>query len=445
MTLKILMIEEEPEQEISYVTRVEDDTDASDADMELPGNFTIEDDLKELDEASCALESIGTKIACEGIDLATARELDKVIPGFMRKAGGANVFTSRPSLEGLTEANTSIADRLKGVIERIFKMVADLYKRFRDWLKSKLSNPKALDISEELNSFLAERRNQDALTYVVSLPDDVREAAKEVARFMDGETTEFASALANQLAAIDKTLASLETAMEQNPTQYRVARGIMSVQDVFTQKADEGVRVLLEQSLDAADKAVRFSQGASADKNAQLLELVTNATNALVEFKKNMVVNDTASSSFGDDRAVPVDKLLENIRQAGDELKRYDVARLIQDSLAVLEKVIAASESKSEADVLKAIGGDNAQEGQAPLARQLTVLYKEIAEIGQASLRLWRIRITSVQTLNQVGDALMDVTVKFTQAVTTSAQGLAQEQKDQLVQALRKKGMTVAF
>jgi hypothetical protein len=442
MSLKILILEDEPELEVSHVPLSGTDNHADDADMELPGEFLVQDDLDVLDDAACALEQMGVKMACEGISLDMARELDKLDPGFLKRAGGHAVFTHRPSLEGLNDGVKAVVDTLKAIVIKVRTFVAELYKRFLSWLTARFSKPGATDLDENLQQFVAERRNKDAIAYITSLPDDPAEAADEVARWIDGDSKAYASALADQFGGLHASVERLEDQMHQNPVHFRLAKGIVSVKELFKQDSDSAIAQILFKAHKAADVAMKTRR---SEEFYQAIEGIDGIAHELDAFEKNMTINDHESSEMGDDKAVPFSQLYDNVAQAANDFKRVDVQQLVQEMASGVKHVIQMSAETKIEDILEMIPEDVPADKQGTYAQKIAALYRRLAKLGADILRLWKVRSDAVGSINEVGKALMGLVDAFEKAVTDAGSGLSQEQKAQLVKALGGKGFQIAF
>jgi chemotaxis regulatin CheY-phosphate phosphatase CheZ len=439
MTLRVILIEEEPEQDISYVpvNEVEDGPDP-----EMPDEFLIQNDLDELDETTSALESISLHIACEGMDLSTARELDKIDPTFIRRNGGSTSFTSRPSLEGLVDAANTVKDKSLAIIKRLRDFVVKFYRNMVNWITSKFAQPESQDIKQEVEQFLAERRNRDAINYISSLPDDPDEAAAEVARFMDGETQAFTSNFVDQIQSLTKNIETVESMIHENPVRYRLAKGIITVEELFKEESDSAIRGVLKKAASAADQALKAR---TTEQFMQALQNVEAASEEINEFEKNTVISTEPSSEQGDDRGVPFNKLYDNIRTVSEAMKRVDTKHLLQELSGSVEEIIRLSESAHFDDILEMMPEELSGEQQHAYATKIASLYRGIAVLGKKVLLIWQTRVNSLATINSIGDKLLEFVDSFEKAVVASSGSLSDEQKAQLAKGLAGKGLKIVF
>lgn len=445
MSLKLLCVEDEPELEIVHVART-DEVENLEIEPELPGEFLVEDDVNVLADAASALESIGYHIACEGMDLSTARELEKIVPGFIRKSGGNRAFTSQPSLEGLADAAKTVKDKFTEVIKRLRDFVVQMYQRFIAWIKSKTSDTEGgkqnETFAEEINEFLAARRNRDAMEYISSLPDTAAEAAEEVARFMDGETGEFASRFTDQIERVMKRVAIVEKMMMDNPTQFRLARGAITVADLFKVEADAAINGILKKAMTVANNGM---SARNAEQFAQAMQAIAEVSAELNEFEKGMVVNDAPSSEYGDDKAMPFVKVYDNVKQAVTDMERVDIHTAANAILATAGAIVDVSQSVKIEEILEMIPGDVDANKHSAYGQQIASLYRRIAKVGADVLRLWRMRFYSVAAINKVMLAMIEVVDAFENGVVDAGAGLQPEQKTQLAKALANKGLKIVF
>lgn len=437
MSLKVLMLEEEPELEISYVPQAGSDEPV--ADPEMPEEYIVQAEMQDIDNALVALESILPQIACEGMDASTARKIDLVSPGFLLRNGGIRAFTSTPSLEGLAEGAAAVQKGLAEMVQRVRKFVADMYRRFKEWLTARFSSPESQEIKKELEAFLAERRNLEAIKYLAELPEDIEEAAAEVARFMDGETKEFASNLANQFQSLMKRVENLEEAMRANPTHFRLARGVVTVKELFG--SDDGIHNLLHKVRNTGNAAM---QARTAEQFMAAMQAVEAMTAEMNEFKQNFVVNDEVSDQFGDnDKPVSFDKLYENINKATTDMQSISIKNMVEVMTVDVSIIVELADETKIEDILEMIPEDVPQEQHNAYAQKVAMLYRTLSVIGKDLLRLWKVRADSVRSINTIGDALMGLVDSFEKAVSASMGNLTPEQKTQLAKALAGKGLKV--
>lgn len=443
MTLKQLLIEEEPAQEISYVPlSSEEKAEKEEVDPELPGDFTQQDDLDVLQDSATALEGISVRIACEGMDLSTARELEQLSPGFMRSAGGHAVFTHRPSLEGLTDAAKTVKTKLAEIMRKLREFIVKLYTSFRDWLKAKLSKTDTAQLTQELNEFTANRNNRNAIQYISDLPDTEDEAAAEIARFMDGDTAAFATSLTDQLRSLRKRVEALEKALKENPTHYRLAKGGISVKSLFYDATSSNLPINLKHALEVADRAMKSRTGAEFIEQVRIVE---DLTAQLSKFENEAVVVREASADYGDFQEVPFEKLFDNIREVCDDMARVDTQKMIKEAMASLDHIVRISEETKMDDVLEMVPEDIPENERPRYAQKIIALYRVLAKAGGIWLRLWKVRVENVQSINGVGKALTDIIDSFQKAVVSAGTSLTDEQKTQLTKALAGKGFKIAF
>lgn len=440
MSLKILTIEEEEPLEISNVPLSSEVDHADEADMELPGEFLVQDDLDLLQDSACALESIGSRIAIEGIDISTARELDKHVPGFIKRAGGSRVFTPRPSLEGLSDAATSVKETLVSIVRRVREFVASMYKKMLAWFQAKFSKAEVATVKQTVQEFLNERRNKDAMAYMTNLPEDAQEAADEVARWVDGDSKAFASALANQLPGIMKITESIEHAIDENPTHFRLVQGIVSVQELFKEDQQSAINTMLKKASQVADNSMKTRD---SSQFMAAIEAIGAVTQELDEFEKGMVVNDQATDQEG--QHMSMDKMYDNVVRASNDFMRVDVQSQVKSMTGAVESIIQISEGTALEEILEMIPEDVPEANRNGFAQKIAALYRKIAALGKDILKLWNMRAQAVQSINTIGDKLIALVDAFEKGVVQAGSALADEQKEQLVKAMAGKGFTIEF
>lgn len=442
MSLKVLVLEEEPEMEIQHVPL--SSSEENQPEPELPDEYIVTfPEWEDIDDTIVALESAVATLELGGMNLSAARALDKVKPGYLYRAGGARAFTATPSLEGLVEGANAVKDALGETIKRVRNFVVTMYTRFREWLVARFQNKDSQGLKQEVEEFLAQNRNRAAIQYLTELPEDPMDAADEVARFMDGETKQYANDLADQLQSVVKRMQGIEKMMEENPTHYRLARGDVTVQDLFKEDADSAINQLLNKAAAIAKVAMGAS---SAEQFIRAMDDVVAVKSEIEEFEKNMVVNDQPSEQHGDDRTVSLDKLYENIHNVSESLKKIDVAGLVADMSKTVEQIVAtADENKYGIDKILALIPEEVTERRNRHALNLSRLFSAISLLGRDVLRLWKVRGDSITSINKVGDALLGLVSGFEKAVMDSSTSLTPEQKEQLAKALVGKGLKIVF
>jgi hypothetical protein len=441
MSLKVLMLEEEPEMEVVHVPLAS--SEENQPEPELPDEYIVTfQEWEDIDDAVFALESAVSTIEMGGMTVSAARALDRVTPGFIYRSGGLRNFTATPSLEGLVEGANAVKDALGETVNRVRKFVATMYKRFRDWLVSRFQSKDNKDLKQEVEEFLSQRRNHDAIKYLTELPEEPSDAADEVALFVDGESKQFASDLADQLQSVISRVKGIEKMMEENPTHFRLARGDITVQDLFKEDADSAINQLLGKASAIANIAMKAG---NAEQFLAAMQNVVAVKTEIEEFEKNMVVNDKPSEQHGDDRSVPLDKLYDNIRKVGEDLKRVDIETRVTDMVKSVEKIIAIADEQHDIEKILALIPEEVTERRNRHALDLSRLFSVISLLGRDILRLWKVRADSVGSINKVGDALLGLVSGFEKAVVDASTSLNDEQKQQLSKALLGKGLKVVF
>lgn len=440
MSLKLLVIEEEPELEISHVPL--SNTEEIEPDMEMPGEFLIQDDLDLLQDSATALESIGCGIGCEGMDIASARELDKLSPGFMRRAGGHAVFTSRPSLEGLSDGIKAVRDKFFELIQIIRKRVAQMYNSFRAWLLSKFSKPENQDVKEEINDFLSQTREHNAITYLSSLSEDPAEAAEEIGRLMDGETKLFVADFTDKLNGLVKRMQILQDAMEKNPTHFRLVKGLVTVEELFNEHTNSEIHQVLDEAFKTADAIMKAR---NSDAFHEVISKIGEISKRIDEIKEGTIAPADAVNQTKDDSSVSYAKLYENIAKAADDMKKVSIQQQVADMQKTVTHIIKISEGTTVEEVLEMIPEDVPADMHHQFAQKVVTFYRSIAKLGSVFLLLWGARASSISSINKVGEALLGLKEGFEKAVVASGASLTPEQKTQLTKALIGKGLKIIF
>lgn len=440
MSLKILTLEEDQTEDISFVPRT--DIEEPVIVPELPNQYLESDDAELLEQSAAALESIGLRIACEGMSLSTARDLDKIKPGFMRQAGGYNTFTGTPSLEGLTEGVKAVKDGVMSTLKRLREFVAKMLQSFKEWLVAKFGQTERQDVKPAVVQFVAERRNHDAIRYLSELPETAEGAADEIARFMDGETNAFASSLTDQFNSLMKNVGAIEEMLKAEPTHHRIARGVVSIEELFKSDGDFAIKELLRKAYGAADVAMKAR---TAEKLTEAVSIVDSIAKELAEFSSNTFISDKPNEEFDNGGDVSLVKIYDNIQKAINDMQRVDVKKLVAMLAGTLDPIISISANTKLDEVLEMIPEDVAADQREAIAQKIIALYRQIAELGKKALKLWKVRADAVGSLNKVGDALIGLVSGFEKAVIDSAGSLTPEQKTQLAKAMSARGLKVEF
>lgn len=441
MSLNILVLEEEPTIDISTVG-IQDASDLFPTDPELPEEFFVQDEVDTLQDTALALEALGVRLACEGMCTATARDIDKLIPGYLRKQGGISSFTNSPSLEGLADGINDVKKHLMGIIANIRKYVTDLYKRFRAWLIQKFTSPEAQKVNDQVAQFVAKRQNREAMTFMADLPEKPEDAANEISTLMTGDTKQFATACTDQLQGLLKSMGNIETMLMENPTQFRLASGVISVKELFKEDANSAINAILKKAAGVVDSSMKTR---NYEQFSAAIASIDAVTAELIEFEKAMVINDTVSEEQGEGKAVRLDKLFDNINTVTDDMNRVDIKTQVANMAAAVEHIVKISEETKIEEILEMIPEDVPADQHSVFGQKIASLYRRIAKLGADILRLWKLRADSVTTINKIGNALVGLVDSFEKAVINSAGSLVPEQKEQLVKALANKGFTISF
>ncbi len=437
MSLKLLVLEDEPEMEISHVP-LSDVADV-DPDMEMPGEFLIQDDINLLADAATTLETIGCRVATEGMDIATARELEKLSPGFMRRSGGHNAFTSRPSLEGLADSVKAVKDKFFEIIQTLRRRVAQMFTTLKAWLMAKFTKAGAQDTTEEVNNFLNKTPERNAIEFIAKLPEDPVEAADEIARYMDGDTKTYAASLADSFKALTKRMNTLEESIKANPTHFRLALGQSTIEQIYQEDLDSNARQIIEKAYQAAEAAMNARNKHHFYDAIEDIDVVAKEIEAFKEA--------TVSTGQTDDDAntLSFDKLYDNVSKAAEEMKKFSTQDKVADANAAIDKIVKISNGAKLEEILEAIPEDVPAEDHHKFAQKIVALYRQVATLGSSLLVIWRARYNAVQSINQVAGALLGLKQAFEGAVTGAGGSLTPEQKEQLSKALTGKGLQISF
>lgn len=437
MSLKVLVLEEEPEMEIQYVPLAS--SEENQPEPELPEEFLIlPEDIVDLDDAVVSLESIIHTIDNGGMDMRTARALDKISPGFIFRTGGNHVFTSRPSLEGLVEGAEAVKNTLGPMITRLRQFVAEMFKRFRDWITSKFSSGDNNELQQEVEEFLAQRRNHDAIRFISELPEDPEEAASEIAILMDGDTKTFATAFIDQIQSSAERVKAIEKMLAENHTQFYLVTGKMTVKELYAQ--DELAATLKT----ASAVAQRAMLARHANEFEKAMQGVEEMIERLKGIQENLIIQDKKDPDASESN-VSLLKMYENMQQVSKDMQSVDVQQLVSGMTAAVNEIIKTSEGTNTDDISEMIPDDVPQEKHRAYAQRIAALYKEISTLGSKTLRLWKIRADSVASINKVGTALLSLVDGFEKAVVGAGTSLTPEQKTQLAKALAGKGLKIVF
>lgn len=440
MGLKQLDLEEEPSIDVSTTELVIGELVVSEP--ELPEEYTIKADLERLEQAAAAMEAIHYSLACEGMCLESAREIEKHLPNFIARSGGTNTFTSKPSLEGLAEGVQVVKKRLMEIIATVRKYVSDLFGRFKAWLIARFSKPEAQQVQEEVAQFVAKRQNREAMKFMADLPDDPEKAAYEIATHAQGDYKAFSTELVNQLGGLDKAMAGIEEQLTKNPVHFRLATGVISVQELFKEEANSSINQMLKKATSTADVAMKTRDYAQF-KTA--IEAIDTVAAELTEFEKAMVIDESANPQQGEGNSVRLDKLFDNINTAADDLTRVDIKSQVNLMTGALEDVVRVSADTKIEDILEMIPEDVPAEQQSVMAQKIASLYRRIGKLGSDLLKLWKMRSDQVASLNSIGNSLIGLVTSFEKAVIAAGANLTPEQKEALTKSLGDKGFSISF
>lgn len=441
MGLKQIVLFTEEELPVKIVSELTmDDFDISDP--ELPDNYECQDEMSILDDECLALESIYSDLSCHGMSLSTARRIEHYIPDYVRRRGGNSSFTSYPSLEELQEGKVSITQRLMAIIAKVRKYVADLYSQFKNWLVAKFAKPEAVEVQEEVSTFVAKRQNKLAMTFMADLPDDIPKAAYEIATYAGGDGKAFANELTNQLAGMKRGMDSIEAQLTENPTHFRLATGIVTVKELYKSGADDLINQMFEKAEQTASNAMKTRNYGEFQQAIQNIDAVTAE---LVEFEKGFTVKDTINESQGEGGNVRLDSMFDNINVAAVDLERIDIKVLVTKMTTHIELIVDISSNTKIEEIIEMIPEDVPTDQHSVMAQKIASLYRRVAKMGADVLKLWKLRADSVTTLNRVGLLLIGLVSSFEKAVTACAATLNDEQKTKLTKSLGDKGFSIQF
>lgn len=411
-------------------------------DPELPENYENQVEIGVLDEEGLALEAIYSDLAREGMCTATARRMEQYMPGYVRKRGGQASFTSYPSLEELQPGKQTITQRLMEIISKVRKYVADLYNQFKTWLVAKFSKPEAVEVKEEVATFVAKRQNKLAMTFMSDLPDDIAKAAYEISTYAGGDGKAFATELTNQLTGMKRGMESIEKQLQENATHFRLATGIMTVKELYKSGADDVINQMFTKAADTANAAMKTR---NYGEFQQAIENIDAVTAELVEFEKGFTVNDNVNESQGEGKAVRLDSMFDNINVAAVDLERIDIKVLVTKMTTHIELIVDVSANTKLEEIIEMIPEDVPSDQHSVMAQKVASLYRRVAKLGADVLKLWKLRADSVTTLNRVGTLLIGLVSSFEKAIADCAATLTAEQKTKLTKSLGDRGFTIQF
>ena len=441
MGLKQLILEEDPTIDVSTVSELLIG-ELIPSEPELPDQFEGQSDLADLEDSATALEALGYTLACEGMSLVTARELEKYSPNFIAKCGGTQSFTYNPSLEGLSDGLQVVKQRFMEMIAKVRKYVSDLFTRFKTWLVAKFTKPEATQVSEPVAQFVAKRQNREAMRFMADLPDEPEKAAYEIATYAKGEYKAFTDELVNQLAGLTKSMANIEEQLQQNPVHFRLATGVITVQELFKEESNSAISQILKKATATADAAMKtrdYEQFKAAIAN------IDTVSAELTQFEKAMVVDDSANPEQGEGNSVRLDKLFDNIHTAVEDMNRIDIKSQVESMSGALEDVVRVSTDTKIEEILEMIPSDVPAEQHSVLAQKIANLYRRIGKLGADLLKLWKQRSDQMTSLNSIGQALVGLVTSFEKAVVAAAGSLTPEQKTEVTKNLGAKGFSIEF
>lgn len=460
MSLKIFKVEDEPELEPVIVTEPEpepqgrfftEDEVRAFNDIELPESPEYDSDVLALTQSICALESFNDELS-NGMTATLAEKLDERFPNFIRDAGGNKVFTHTPSLEGLAEGIAVVTAKLKEIVKKIRIQIVAFYRKLKLWLLERMKTTTADDSNAAIDGFLNENRNKKAIEYLSKLSDSPEKIAKELVIYAGGDTAAFESALIDQLQPVLKRAEAIEKKIADVPTHYRVARGSVTISDLFSNAGDEGINSILSKAMTVAGlKSLVKNAVAKATNNdyndsfAAASRSLIIVTEELDEYEKAFVVNNEASANFGDDKEISFIELYVNLAKAADELKRVSVKQQMDNAIKSFDSVIEVMDDEANDDVFSQLPDSISEQERRSFAAKVAALYNRVGKLGSDIIRLWKVRLHALDSISTVSTSLIGLVESFVAAVDGAKASLDDTQKQKLTKHLVDHGFTIAL
>lgn len=450
MGMRVLELPDDDE--IVDISRV--DEDFSEDEPEMPVLFSQEDSVDLLVQGAMALEQIHARIVIDGIDRDTAKQVYAHVEhmqsghaalesaSFYRRVGGNDLFSDRPSIDGLSVAVESIKETLSATFKRVIERVKAVYRAFIDWIKSKFSSkdPEAFKPSEKAKATASNPRLRDIAEFLDNLGDDPQQAAEEVARMAGNAPESFRSGLVGEFEALGARLQKFFEKLSENRSFARIAAGEVSVRELLKEEAD----ALLGSAIDEASKA---AQGVLLSRNAQQLaaavERVEEATKKLEEFAN--ATFDTAGDAYegASSEGVRFSKIVNNLKDAVHSLDSSNMAKTISELTDRLDGIMRSAEETSKSEIEEMIPEDADPALRAKAVSSVIALYGKLAGMGQSIARMWALRVTSLRSINKVLETIDESVQSLSRGISRLARQLEKEQQDALIKALAAHGFVI--
>lgn len=448
MALSVLSLQ--PDDDVFDISKAEEHMDARDADMELPGQYTLSDDLDVLVDGALALESIYDQITKNGIDYDTAKNINGIIAGMNRGGLGlestetfidVREYTNYKSIEGLYVANESIKETVVNALKKIFEKIKEVFESVSTLIKTRFSGD---NIEKFKNIEAAARIKKTAnLDNLIRLLEETNkkpeQTAGEVARMAGGEIGEFTASLDTEFTKLAKRMEDFVDAVSANRVAHRLATGNLSIGELLKSQADDVITKTVAGAWKELNDFVKLTNDSDiavgVDKMNHLLDELTEIATSTMDTDK-----DTFDGSSED---IKLSTIVTNLVKASDAMESIDVTVRITSFMKTAEIVRVASDGLASKDLANMFGDDVDGALKARAISAAVAVSAKIAALGQASSKLWQERYDAMVSTSKTLNGIYVIMNIFKGAIERSSSTLEQDQKDKLKKALLSKGVAV--
>lgn len=451
MGLSVLILAED--EDMIDISKADELLDAMDADMELPGQDTLGDNLNVLVEGALALEEIRNSIVALGIDYDTAKKANGIIAGMRipglgmestetyRSFGVGHAFTAHRSIEGLHFALESIQETIKNAYSSVLKRVVAIYTAFVKWVKDRLgkNTEQSLKPSDKSKSLITRQGLNSLIALMEGLGDDPDMVAGEVARMAGGEISQFTTGLREEFNRLSERMSNFFEKISANRASARIASGDVSVAQLLKEEADQAVSGAVRRASAVAQELLK------ARDAGQLMVATEKAATITKELEEIASVSfDTNQSEFdGTEKGVKLSTIVKNLTKAVRDLDSSNVPALITRLTADMDGVLRSAQETSQKDIEEMMPADATDEQRAKATSACIALYGRIAGLGKTVSAMWAERINSIRSVNKILEGIYDNVEAFQAAIERLAAPLQAEQKEALAKALLSKGVAI--
>lgn len=453
MTLSVLTLL--PDEDMIDISKADELLDAMSADMELPGQDTLAENMDVLIEGALALEEIRSSISALGIDYDIAKKANGIIAGMRSNGLGMEsvysfhglsdrrVFTNHRSIEGLHPALETIKDSIKSAFKSIIDRVVKIYRIFVQWVKDRLGKnaEQTLKPSDKSKDLVSRQGLDRLIALMESLADNPDQAAGEVARMAGGDVSQFQAGLKSEFTSMSDRLENFFDKISSNRAAARIASGEVSVGQLLKEEADQTVSAAVKKASAAAQELLK------ARNAAQLVSAIekVQAVSAELDQIGNASFDTNQSEFDGLDKGIRLSAIVQNLNKAVRDLDSSNIPALVTRLTADMNGILQSAEETSSHDIEEMMPSDATDDQRAKATALCVALYGKIAGLGKTVSTMWAERINSVRSVNMILENIYDNVETFQSTIAKLAGALDQEQKEALSKALLDKGVTINF